>query len=79
MKAFIVIAAIALCGCEKYGTPVPDVDPTYNVVKLFTNDGCTLYRFNDGRYVYYSDCRGGTHTTYSCGKGCTAHDDVETR
>jgi hypothetical protein len=44
------------------------------VEKLFTHEGCTVYRFRDGNYHYYVRCDGvGTATTQSmgrCGKGC---------
>lgn len=51
---------------------------SFNVEKLFTNDGCSVYRFHDaGYYRYYSKCSGSTSsdTSYSysesCGKNCT--------
>lgn len=43
------------------------------VKKLFTNDGCTIYRFVDnGTYHYYSDCRGSTvkNVNEICGENC---------
>jgi hypothetical protein len=43
----------------------------YSVGLLFENDGCRVYRFNDGGHKYYTDCRGETAWTESCGKACT--------
>lgn len=43
------------------------------VKKLFTNNGCTIYRFVDnGEYHYYSDCRGSTikNVNEICGANC---------
>ena len=51
---------------------------TYTVEKLFTYEGCTVYRFNDHRTVYYTNCNGETQSSHSCGKNCTATDNVST-
>ncbi len=43
------------------------------VRKLFSNNGCTIYRFIDnGEYHYYSDCRGSTikNVNEICGANC---------
>jgi len=50
----------------------------FKVEKLFTYEGCTVYRFNDDRTVYYTNCSGSTQSTYSCGKGCTHINNVTT-
>lgn len=75
---------VLLAGCEKEPLSVERVDNNeFSLDKLFTHDGCTLYRFYDGgRNHYYSDCRGRTTSAYStsCGKGCTStkYNEVET-
>lgn len=50
----------------------------FNVEKLFTNEGCTIFRFEDaGHYRYYSRCDMAVSSSVisefsqSCGKGCT--------
>lgn len=35
---------------------------------LFEKDGCKVYRFLDGRYIYWSDCRGRMEHNYRSGK-----------
>lgn len=74
---------LALMGC----THPPEVRKTQGngieVDKLFTYEGCTVYRFYDsGDYIYYTNCTGGTTTTTwnrSCGKGCRRLVTVPTR
>lgn len=42
---------------------------SYRVDKLFTVDGCTLYRFLDrSHYRYFTNCSGSTNYTTSSGK-----------
>lgn len=82
MKYLIVIIALALAGCEKKAESAERVNSQFTVEKLFTNNGCTIYRFYDGRNHYYSDCRGSVSNSWTerCGKGCTRtiDEDVET-
>ena len=54
---------------------------TYEVSYLFEHDGVKVYRFWDGRTVYYTDARGKTSwtETHSNGKSSyTVTHDVET-
>lgn len=49
----------------------------FNVELLFEKDGCKMYRFkDDGRYVYWSDCRGAT--SYEEGKHNNRTDQITT-
>ena len=50
----------------------------YNVSKLFTYEGCSVYRFEDGwaRYKYFTNCSGTTSWTEYCGKSCTTQESV---
>ena len=77
--AFMMAVAIlyTITGCQKDPQEVQK-QGEFRIEKLFTHEGCTLYRFYDDRQVYYSDCRGQTQTTRSCGKGCTTTDIVPT-
>lgn len=82
-KMLLFIALFLLAGCEKQPMSIESTENVdFKVEKLFTHDGCTVYRFYDYRNHYYTDCRGRTTSTYStsCGKGCTSthYDEVET-
>lgn len=47
---------------------------------LFEENGCKMYRFNDGgRYVYWSDCRGNTQIDYKSKSGDHPIDVVTTK
>ena len=67
---------LALASCAQPGTGVPVQgvvgDASFNVQKLFTTDGCTVYRFYDtGDYHYMTNCTSTITTiTKSCGKNC---------
>ncbi len=54
----------------------------FRVERLFTNEGCTAYRFSDaGHFVYYTDCSGTTQSTRvrQCGKvPCNENVNVNT-
>ena len=85
MKKLIIciFVALSLVGCQ------PSTGETNAVVgvgqievsKLFTYDGCTVYRFLDyGDFRYFTNCGGQSQTSCSenCGKNCTRHMDVRT-
>ena len=76
------LAAVALTGCMKDTTPMEaHYSPNgIEVQTLFVNNGCTVYKFYDNRYVYYADCKASVSTDeqHSCGKGCVSNDDVVT-
>lgn len=62
----ILIALVAiLMSCQKEAQS-SKTSGNYKVEFLFEVDGCKIYRFYDGRTVYFSDCRGKIdeqHTT----------------
>ncbi|QNJ57392.1 DUF4884 domain-containing protein [Pseudomonas phage Dolphis] len=73
--AAIAAAALLLAGCQKQAESTTQVGHEFKVDTLFTVDGCTVYRFVDGvRPRYFTNCRGSTEWSESCGKNCT-HDD----
>lgn len=81
-KALIcVLAAMTLLtGCEKASesTVVVGAESDFKVGRLFTVDGCTAYRFYDnGRAIYYTNCKGATDSTYNSGKN-VMHQQVTT-
>lgn len=74
MKNYLVVISLVLLGCNQDPIAVSSSNnPNVKVDELFTHKGCTVYRFLDGRYHYFTDCiRATTITTHSeaCGKGC---------
>lgn len=64
-KKFALLAILSLLAA--CGGPAEEQKTTslgYQVDKLFTVDGCTVYRFvDDGRYRYFSKCAHAESTT----------------
>lgn len=73
MKFVIIAVALFLVACgkiESESTQKAGIDAT--VEKLFTVDGCTVYRFIDsGSRRYFTNCKGSTQWTEGCGKNCS--------
>jgi hypothetical protein len=68
----MLCALMLLTGCAKQAERVDQVNMEFNVDTLFTKDGCTVYRFYDeGRGRYFTNCKGSTEWSESCGKNCT--------
>lgn len=71
MKRRLLIAALlALAGCERARhESTATVGNGAEVSRLFTHDGCTVYRFFDrGQYRYFTNCSGSTMSVASHGK-----------
>lgn len=66
----IALAAIALSGCDIERETVEQTQQqgSWKVEKLFTADGCSVYRFYDSRWIYYSNCQGQTQYEYTYNK-----------
>ena len=69
---------LLLAGCEK--KPAEETSSTgvggkFRVERLFTHEGCTVYRFEDYYTRYFARCDGaassGVEWSESCGKSCT--------
>ena len=64
------LTVLVLSGCE--GAPPETTTHAgmgYEVSKLFTHEGCSVYRFSDyGNARYYTNCSGSTSYTSSNGK-----------
>lgn len=72
MKTVLAIIAFTiLAGCSKPAETSTAVGVEFVVDKLFTHEGCTVYRFYDGGTRYFTNCQGSTSWTEQCGKGCT--------
>lgn len=85
MKTSIIALAIvaAMTGCTKQAESSTAAGVEFRVDRLFTHDGCTVYRFRDGGYArYFSKCDGATSSAAtwaeSCGKNCSRPVDVPT-
>lgn len=77
MKTLLAILAIAvLSGCSKPAETRTAVGREFVVDKLFTHEGCTVYRFYDGGTRYFTNCSGSTNWQESCGKNCTRNMNV---
>lgn len=84
MRRFAIALALltALTGCHKPAESSSSAGIEFRVDKLFTHDGCTVYRFNDSGYRYFAKCEGAATSrmewSESCGKNCTRPVDVPT-
>lgn len=73
MKHLIVAALaasmLALAGCSKPAESSVRAGSDFKVDKLFTVDGCSVYRFMDaGHQRYFTNCSGSTAYSVSSGK-----------
>jgi uncharacterized protein YceK len=72
-KIFLALALLlTLAGCNsKEPESAAQVNVNFTVDKLFTHEGCTVYRFMDaGRERYYTNCKGSSQWEESCGNNC---------
>lgn len=74
-RSIIVLASVlVLASCTRRAETSAAAGADFTVDRLFTHEGCTVYRFNDaGNHRYYANCGGSASTnwTESCGKNCT--------
>ena len=82
----ILILGVILTSCNEK-VPVstlPTNNPNIYVDNLFTEDSCTVKRFEDPKniYHYYTVCRdtlpSQTVTNKSCGKNCRYEEHIQT-
>lgn len=67
MKKLILVIVLALVACSKRPESTTKAGVDFTVDKLFTVDGCTVYRFGDGGEThYFTNCRGTTINRTSC-------------
>ena len=64
-----------ILSCEKRAAKETTKDGDFEIEFLFEKDGCKMYRFYDGRYVYWTNCEGKTNADYQTrsGKTTTQH------
>jgi hypothetical protein len=74
LKSFLLLAALGLTGCYNDAeSTAGSSNAKFEVQRLFTVDGCTVYRFTDAGVRYFANCRGSVSADHfaSCGKNCT--------
>lgn len=79
--AIVALACAALIGCTKAAETTSAAGVDFKVDRLFTHEGCTVYRFNDGYFRYYARCDAAAATTTwheSCGKNCSRSVGIST-
>lgn len=78
MKILLSLFIVSLLlGCSKPAETSTAAGVEFVVDKLFTHEGCTVYRFSDGgNKRYYTNCQGSTNWSESCGKNCTRHMNI---
>ena len=69
----ILLIVLLISGCVNESLEKKSTDNSHiPVEKLFTYDGCVVYRFFDGGSArYFTNCKGTTSWQESCGKSCT--------
>lgn len=75
-KLIIILSAVFLfTSCEKREPKTKEKIGDYNLELLFEKNGCKVYRFFDGEYVYWADCSGtiGYKEITQSGKSQTYH------
>ena len=70
----ILGSVVWLTACQKDAEQTARAGTEFKVEKLFTHEGCTVYRFFDDRTVYYTNCQGSTQS--NCGKNCEQNVDT---
>jgi hypothetical protein len=62
----LLFVAVLLSACQSDPIESSRTDNSeITVHKLFTHEGCTIYRFNDGgRIVHYASCQSSSDTTW---------------
>lgn len=79
----VVLFGSLLSACNKPLETSASNNSDYDVSKLFTKDGCTVYSFSDRfQRHYYVKCgalnQGSTSSEYSCGKNCKRVEEIRT-
>lgn len=75
--AAMAAVVVALAGCAKPAETASRAGVDFTVERLFTHDGCTVYRFRDLGYArYFTNCSGSASWVESCGKNCSRDTQV---
>lgn len=72
--AYLLIAVglmLSFSGCRKPPENSTPAGHGFVVEKLFTHEGCSVYRFYDSiNPRYFTNCTGSTNWDENCGKNC---------
>lgn len=68
MRKLILLSVVILAACQGRPETITKVSQDFQVEKLFTFEGCTVYRFHDDRTVYFTNCKGSVKWEESHGK-----------
>ena len=67
--AILMVMIVSLSACGKQAEQTMAAGVEFKVDKLFTIEGCTVYRFSDvGAYRYFTNCSGSTSWDQQSGK-----------
>ena len=75
---FIILSLLLLGACGKSAINSEIKENGIEVELIIEHNGCRVYRFYDGRKVYYTDCSSTTYQ-YDCGKNCVKNETVNNR
>jgi hypothetical protein len=84
---YLFLICLVLFGCDNNEKEPISISTTDNqniaVDKLFTHDGCIIYRFRDRGYNhYFTKCEKADSRTESmqgCGKNCIRAEEIEVK
>lgn len=68
MYKYILLVSLFLLGSCMKDSQQTIQHGNFEVEFLFEQDGCRMYRFFDGQYIYWSDCSGKVSYETSNGK-----------
>jgi len=76
--ALCLLLMATLAGCREATPPATSsVISGFKVEKLFSTEGCSVYRFIDGGYRrYFTNCSGSASWSQDCGKGCPSAQEI---
>jgi len=77
MKVFLFAIVLCSTACDKNPIRSETKQNGVKVELIIEHEGCKVYRFYDGRKVYFTDCSSVTHR-YSCGKNCIKSETIPT-
>lgn len=77
-KLFVPLSFLFIVGCTGAAQKTEYTENSdFKVDFLFEYDECKVYRFYDGRNRYFTNCKGSTQWSESCGKNCTRDSGVQ--
>ena len=79
-KLIIVLTMVLITGCIQPAESTANSSNTnFQVEKLFTTDGITVYRFYDAGHYRYFTSKGETTYQLGCGKNCSRSETISSK